>query len=582
MTPWLLPLRDRMPPFCWWAVALCFSLGTGAHCNLRAAETEPVGKVVELPPLEVVQSSEQPWSFCELPGFRVLSQCPADITQQFIWDYARYYHLLGAVLPKTFITTFDVPEKLLLYNRTHPSAATQRIAWELSAQLAAVAPPEGDPGMVRIIPNLNVRDRDSAVFFALLDPETMITKSLIFVEHRSVKSNVLYFLPDDLRPLLESRVPRLPDWFLNGFMELYATMTFDHEAAIVGPMNWISPEETRKLKMRVPGTFTLRSLHEVFSRPTEIQDPVTAAFFRAEAALFIRWCLESKTAGSKPALWSFLADTGQREPSEADFLAHFHLSTAKAAEQMAAYLPNAVRRSFEVKPATKFKTLKITTRLATAAEIAEMKGDWQRLELGFVKDRLPQFAPKYAEQAQRTLLDAYQAGERSPELEAEIALYECDRGNFTEARKFLETAAAARVVHPRIYVELARLRLNEALPFGGPTQLDEPAAEAILALLNRGRAQSPPQLETYALLCRCFAGRGKALDPAELKILAEGVSLFPHEANLLYATALLELHHGDRAEAQALAERGLAENLTPKARAAFEQLRTSATAQPHD
>jgi hypothetical protein len=571
--------------------------------RLPAAEAAPAGTIIELPPLEVVSTVERSWQFCEFGGLRVLSQCPADVTEQFVWDYARSYHLLEAVLSKSLLTQFDVPEKILLYSSEQTSAATNRLVQQLSGELTtALKPAPGHNPQVKFLPNLATRDRDGSVFFTLLNPAKMVTSQMVrdpdappgqgistgFVQADAngllvtdVPAHIIRLSPDYLLTLLESKAPRAPRWFIEGFLTLYATMGFTEESASLSPLTWISPEETVKLKRTAARSYPLKPLRAIFSGQIEKEGPAEATFLRAEAALFIRWCLDSKNGARKTALWKYLAEASLRDPAEATFSEIFNLSEAEAVEAMSDYLPTAVRQAVQIKPLTRFKTTRIKSRLATADEIAELKGDWQRLELQFVQDRLPQFVSKYSDQARQTLLEAYEAGSRTPGLLAVIGLYECDLGDYATARSFLESAAAAQVVRPRVYVELAKLRLAEALPPPGlPGKLTEGDAGKILALLNQGRAQSPPQLETYLLICQCLTNRDQPLAPAEITALEEGLALFPHQMDLRYNIAAAEAHGGSAEAARTIVDGALKENLNSDDRSAFAELRASLQRSP--
>lgn len=116
-----------------------------------------------------------------------------------------------------------------------------------------------------------------------------------------------------------------------------------------------------------------------------------------------------------------------------------------------------------LRPASAIKLPPLALRLATDGEIARIKGDWERLEINYVRQRYPDLATKYIEQARRTLLRAYDRNDRDPRLLAVLGLCEVDAGNDAGARDYLETAARLEIVRPRVWLELARLRLADYL-----------------------------------------------------------------------------------------------------------------------
>src|SRR5207237_10763011 len=127
-----------------------------------------------------------------------------------------------------------------------------------------------------------------------------------------------------------------------------------------------------------------------------------------------------------------------------------------------------------------------TLRPAGDVEVARIKGDWERLEIGYVKAQFPVLEPKYVEQARRTLRRGHDGGSRDPRLLAVMGLCEVDAGNDIAAREFLEDAAArGQSLRPRAWFELARLRFAalEARRDGAGAGLTPAQASGVLTPL---------------------------------------------------------------------------------------------------
>src|SRR5207253_1282009 len=76
-------------------------------------------------------------------------------------------------------------------------------------------------------------------------------------------------------------------------------------------------------------------------------------------------------------------------------------------------------------------------RRATDLEIARIRGDWERLEIGYVRKKSSWLVDKYIGQAKATFAHAYDHGERDPRLLAGMGLTEMETGNPTGALPFL-------------------------------------------------------------------------------------------------------------------------------------------------
>ncbi len=214
-------------------------------------------------------------------------------------------------------------------------------------------------------------------------------------------------------------------------------------------------------------------------------------------------------------------------------------------------------------------------RPANDVEIARIKGDWERLEIAYVKAQFPALASKYLEQARRTLMRAYDRDNRDPRLLAVLGLCEVDAGNDAAARDFLEAAAArTTTLRPRARFELARLRFAAlgGPPAGTELRLTPAQASEVFTPLLATRAQEPPLAEVFELIAEVWAVCAQAPTRAQLSVLEEGVRLFPHRTELVHRTAELNVRHGFTDTARWLITLGLTLAPDAAARARFEAL----------
>ena len=261
--------------------------------------------------------------------------------------------------------------------------------------------------------------------------------------------------------------------------------------------------------------------------------------------------------------------------NERTFREFFGCDFAAADAQLAAYLPKAVRKELKLKPESALKPPTLALRNATDTEISRIKGDWERMEVSFVKTRSAELAAKYLEQARRTLGRAYDHGAREPQLLANLGLCECDAGDDARAREYLEAAAQLGPIRARAGYELARLRFAQAdaAPEGENGKLSATQLTHVFTPLFAARAQEPSMPEIYELIARGWLR--SAVKPARrhLGVLDEGVRLFPRRVELIYRTAALYAERGDVADASAMIGLGLHVAKDDAERARFTELR---------
>jgi tetratricopeptide (TPR) repeat protein len=281
--------------------------------------------------------------------------------------------------------------------------------------------------------------------------------------------------------------------------------------------------------------------------------------WRVQATLLVRWALDGRTPAQRAAFFDFIERAAIEPITAADFQRCFGVDFATADTQLAAYLAGAAKKSMTLKPEQPIKLPKVNLRDADEGEISRIKGDWERLEVAFVKKSSPELAPKYLEQARRTLLRAHERGDRSPGLLANLGLCECDAGQDDKAREYLEAAALRGPLRPRANYELARLRFTELArnPEGGNGKLSPAQMIQVLSPLFAARASPPPFPEVYELIGEVWARSQVGPTRGHLAVLDEGVRLFPRRVPLIHQLAVLHAQRGDADDAANLVTLGL-------------------------
>jgi hypothetical protein len=554
------PERRRSPLR---SAAAVYILTVGALISsARAAEDAPVS----LPPFLVEEVAKgPPWRYTEAMGYEVLSRCNDATTRRVVAAHHQLHVLLAEILPPSLQLELTTPRALILYDQELQPAASQEVIQQMlrntpsDADSDFAATPITGRGLrmpvqparrYSFLPNLRLWDRDSMTVFMI-------------VRRDDFDSDRLALTHDYISFLVRSRLPALPVWFTSGFLSLYGQTTYAGGHLAVAPFEWISATHTAAVKKDPKMAPPLQPLGDFFGAvmPTVAAPPSyePKQAWQAQATLFVRWGLDAGGREERAAFWKFTERAATEGVSEKLFIDCFGFDYAAAEAQLTTYLQTAVRRALEFKPAQRAKLPPLALRNASDGEISRLKGDWERLEIAYVKARYPQLASKYLVQARRTLHRAYDRADRDPRLLAVLGLCEVDAGNDAAAREYLEAAAAAGSIRPRANYELARLRFAEARAASGGKEdkLSVSQMAAILKPLFAARADQPPLPEVYELICETWEQGMSAPTRRHLAVLDEGVRLFPRRAAFVLRVAELNLRHGFEAEAAALVEIGV-------------------------
>ncbi|MBL9199022.1 MAG: hypothetical protein JNL39_00895 [Opitutaceae bacterium] len=556
-------------------------LAAGLMLRVPAAEAAE-NRVVALPPFLVEEKSAAlRWLYADVAGAEVLSSGSERLTRELIGNHHRLHTLLGELLPAELQFRTTEKQTLLFIDSRQQPATSQEVVARLALtsaeedRLAEAAVPLNDgrlrrrppPPRYSFLPNLRLWDRDTGILFAVVNEKEFDAKRLALT-------------PDYVAYLLRNRLPALPAWFVSGVLALQARAEFTADALTLERLEWPLAPGAAALRADAQARRALLPLPDFFRGDLSASDAATAEtleLWQAQAALLVHWGLGGRGAPRRAAFWRFVARAATEPVTEELFQECFGIDFAHAQQQLAKYLPEAVGEKLTLRPPQRPRLPDYALRPASDGEIARLKGDWERLEIGYVKAHFPALAPKYIEQARRTLRRAHDRGDRDPRLLAVMGLCEVDSGNDAAAREFLEAAATAgKTLRPRALLDLARLRLAAhraaRADAGGDLWITSAQADEVLAPLAAARDQEPPMPEIYELVAEVWAASADAPTRARFAVLEEGVRTFPRRTELVYRTASLSLRHGFAETARWVITLGLTLAPDPAARRRFEAL----------
>jgi len=501
-----------------------------------------------------------PWQYFTVPGFEIISRCPNAFNEAYAQALERATAARLAFLPAEFWGELPTPIKIVMYNR----------------------PPDPREGAVQLNPiDLTWSSEDSAILgsdsvllshpLTLGDGDTYINCG----NYWDIQSGLSDFSVDvDSAILIESRVPHLPAWFIAGTVGQCGL--FSHRAirsallgyvAVLPNAIWTTTDDTLAIQQEAARTAKGREKPRVRMLPP-IDELLHNSgsrdqrdLWNAESALLVRWGLFG--SGKRQAFLDFV-DQATREPvSEAMFRRFLGFGYVEAQRRLGEYLPDAASHSITFPIAVPDRE-DLEIRDATSTEVARIVGDWGRLEGKAAGSLQFDYRRECLEQADVLFERIAARKEKDPLFLAAFGLYEFLTTDNVRARDALEAAASAGVVRPRAYVELARLRLQAALPgiSEGIGDLNEAEFRGVVGLLTTARIQMPSLLGGYFLLARTLEHAPTRPSREDLWPLRQAVRLFPQNAALAYKVATLyrRFGYGDDAAAIVSRAQGFAES----------------------
>ncbi len=513
---------------------------------------------VEIPAL--IPGEPQGWLYASCEGTEVLALAPVDATRVYVQNIAQQRANLNVLLPQDLRLFWERPITVVLYARDNVQplpegfpAILSKVHTEREREQAAENR-EGKPLQVivrpHVIPGIWVPEADGVCFFNVIAPR--------------LKASELSELPaaQYISYLLDSRNPPLPAWFTDGISAFFSQATMIGSEVDLQPAVWISPAQS-SLMIRdksIPAEFV--PLSEVFAyvNPLTVKaDERRMMTIRSEAALLVRWAMEGRAPGGSESLWKFARALHPGADVEAVFKASFGITTDAALDGLRAYLPQAMRKRARIRIPRDSRPSAVEVRPATPAEIARLRGEWERLAGVLILGLEPSLRPHYEERARRTLASGPANDAADPELLAARGLMAVESRDDDAALPLLEAACRAPKPRPSAVVELARIRLARArasLPEGG--RLDAAATAPIVDALRAVVGSRPPMPRAYQVLADTWGVAEVPPTAEDVDLLMTGVRTIPGNVALVLSVArlLIDLDRPD--EAREAIDTGLA------------------------
>ena len=501
---------------------------------LRGAEASPVAAtnnpVIELPVFEVKDSRILPppekWRYAEIPGFEILSSLSSSATKRFVNDFLLLQEVMGVIMPGLRPNS-AVPTSLILTGRGD--------AFE------KFLPTDRDDDRFRKNTQFLQDAERGAIIVDFQLPE-------LFLEDNTTIESDPYrgFYREYFRYVIRRTVgSKAPAWFEEGLVQLFSSIDFTKKwinFAMIG--DGFGGEKTGDFNHLLHRR-ALLPMKDLFADPPRQR----TTFWNAQAYAFVHMCLYGRGLKYQKPFVQFISRLEREPVSETLFKECFKIDYKKMALELRGYLEFTDHKYIQ------FSTKKgqslpdpppFALRDAPDAVVGRIKGEAFRLG-------------GHGAEARNCLIAPYVRGERDPRLLAALGLDEKLAGQDDRARKFLEAAARANVVRARAYLELARLRLDEARanPGAPKGQLNAVQVTSVLTPLFVARKQPPPLPDVYTLIVETWALSAAPPQAEHLGVVIEGIRMFPRDTALLMQATQLALQRGLPIEGRALAERGV-------------------------
>ena len=532
-------------------------------CARAAAPAAPAasGPVVELPAFVITETRPggAPWRYARAEGFEIISQVGDDSSQavfEALWRGPRL------TLPPRFQPRLSTPTAVVIFDQDPDRGSGP-----------------GSLGSVRL-------PTEQSAHWTNVIKRTQPDREVFCVNLRGryfTRSSTFRF---DLHTLLRLRTPAPPPWVHEALYGAYGIYRegIDYpergtHASIVralwceerelmraeqlaGPALdfFVTPPEKRKGTLAAPPPL-LAAIPELAGLwdgglPGDTRAPADNARWAATCALLARWALHARDGLRRDGFWRLVEASAARPVDEAVFRECLGLGFAEARAELAWFLPLALTEvaSRAVEP---LRPPRLEFRPATPAEVARVRGDWERGEAAILAGSHPELAARYAAQAGRTLRPAHASHPDDAELAGVLGLLEFEAGDHPRALELLTAATAGGQARPRAWFTLAHLRLLGAGPARGGPPLTAAEAAPILGPLREAWRLEPALVGTYELLAELWR-RCPELPAAEtIERLREGQRRFPRDTRLVLAAFRACLERGARAEALAMLDEAL-------------------------
>lgn len=516
---------------------------------LSAVERE---QAIELPPMIVAESSKAPpWLYAHVGEVEYLSRCSVATTRAFITAQLEISRLLRVFMPADFFSPVAVPVVSILAPQESRQAGDEVASREMQRMKQQSIQRDHEAGRrdlevpaasrISFLPNLRLDDRDMFAVFA-------------YLSERDFRGEKLIASPDYVYARLVSRTPMLPPWLIEGIVGLYQSAGFAEDPITLDAARWTSLEDAAGLRRDPESRRVMVPVGDLFAADAlvtpENRHPARIAAWRAQIVLFVRWALDPANAPAADGFWKLGRRASVEPITETVFTECFGFGYADLQERLSDYLPAAVRQPVRIQPGKLPALPRYEVKPATPAQIARLRGEWERLEIPFVRGKHPEYLPRYIEQARATLRRPVSRGERGPQMLAALGLCELDAGDLEAARAWLEEAAAAGVQRPRVHYEVARLRWRELTRNTGESSgFTGAQMQPVLAPLRVAAGQSPQLPEVYLLMGDALLRCRDRVSASDYALMEKAAPLFRRLPGVAHRLALIQAREGQRAEA---------------------------------
>jgi hypothetical protein len=543
-----------------------------------AAGDAPPGRPIMLPPFLVEESplfNQTDWQYYQDSGLEILSACPVKETEQFIRDICEQRAALSQFIPDDLLVHTALPTTLILF----PISLKKEIDQQMVKEVERIPRASNATGNFGPMNDLRLSDPDSSFIFVILDDWQWGRDNKY--GHPDAQRPTLLYTPQYLRYLISSRTPVLPDWFTTGIVRLYETVAFnDASTGRISPAwtapgiysdkpwqrtefqrdPWMSPVSAAALREHAYAPRPLVPMRELFvATIANGKSDTYGRVWEAQAELFARWAFSDRIKDGRVRLQKFAKAAATEPVTEDLFRSCFEMRYSDARDALSDFLPMAVSKGQQFDcAATSFDSKAVDVREATPQEIHRIKGEWARRTLRVVQSNYPGALPLYVAKARSVLQGAYDHGERDPLLLASLALFRLDIGDEKGGRRLLEESPAAGAARPLAALELAQLRMNEALkkPAGISGALSDDQARNVLREVSETIGKQPPIEAAYLLAARVSEHLARSPTDAERASLNEGARLFPRDSQMVMESVSWDLRAHDLASARSLIDLG--------------------------
>ncbi len=529
---------------------------------LAAAAEQPVNTTpIDLPDFVVESQRElpppEPWLYSRLGNHEILSSAGRGPTERMLKDLNRLLHGLR-LLQTPFLPAEEVSGKILVCGREADfQPYSEKFGDQNTEEDMRTWHYEflGREGAVLVL------DQTANTFRLFDDQSGEESTEITFAEERT-KDSTRRLQTAFVKFLLYQQQPSMPAWLAEGLARSLANVRIDEKSVTWGvvenPNKVLSGADERSTghastasmltRQRAPARDSLSDeldfnaalaatalmpLEEMFAwqRDTYIGKKLTAIRWFQQSHAFVHWGLFGDVGKHRKQFLTFIKRLEKEAPSETLFRECFDLSYAQGLTALRTHIEFVRGKVIGVeaeKGARLPEAAPLEVRAATIAEVARLK--FTAFTLADMPDR-----------AHNELALAYRRGERTPNLVAELGVSALKLGQHDRARNYLTLATKAKTTRTRAYVALAQLRLDERLakPQGPDGKLSYEQLLGVLEPLLNARTQAPRSPEVYTLFAEAWTKAAAAPPAQHVALVDEGVRLFPEDAALRAARALL-------------------------------------------